>query len=626
MAARCDGFDEHDSCVMAIAASVVVPIIEPSPRRERASSMREHDENRVSVAVLHDLLDEMGETAALVEPDGTVVTINRVGCERFGITLDAVVGRCIYDFMPPDVAHTRRAVVDDVLATGRPRWFSDRRGDRWYETRIVPVGGHDGRPQQIAVYARDVTRRRSLELARQRNQHDVEQVLAHLPLAVLTIGDDLRVQWGNQRAAAMAGVGATALAGRSPGEVLRCLNRLDDPDGCGHGDRCATCPLRQGATEALATGEPRRGVEVTLTAEDGEEAACRHLVADFVPTTLAGHSGLLVYLQDVTHLRNTEQDLELKGLALDQIADRVTMTDVDGNVLYVNDAVCRMLGRCRKEIVGASVREFGEDQAHGATQEEIIAGTGEHGSWRGEVVNVTPEGREVVLDCRTQRIHDDRGDVVAYCGVSTDITERKRQEERLRESERRFRHLHEQLPIGYFCLDADGYYLDTNPAWQEMVQSTREGLHRRHFSGHVAVDHEVQFRKALDALVDGQSLQVELQVRRRDGTGVTVFCVGRAVLDETGGGHVSHWVAVDVSERRNLEEQLRQSQKMDALGRLAAGVAHDFNNQITVIRGYCDMLLEAADDGSEAHHALDQIQRASERANATTNHLLAFSR
>ena len=537
-----------------------------------------------------------------------------------------MVGTSIYDHLPADLARFRKQVIDDALATGQSRWFSDRRSGRWYENRIVPIGGDGQRRALAAIYARDITERRRLELAHRSQCGELETVISHVPVAVLLLDDDGRVRWGNQRAAEMAGTTAVALVGSSPGKIVHCLNRLDDERGCGHGDDCARCPLRLGARAAVESGRPTRRVEASFVRDPGRVSERRHLIADFVPSTMSGQMGLLVYLQDVTELRDTEQDLELKGLALDQIADRVTMTDVDGNVIYVNDAVCRMFGRRREQILGTNIQEFGEDLVRGGTPNAILSDTAERGCWRGEVVNFTPEGREVVLDCRTQRIHDDRGEVVAYCGVSTDITERKRQEERLRESERRFRRLHEQLPIGYFCLDADGYYVDTNPAWQEIVQSTREGLHRRHFCGHVTAHHEMRFCKALDFIVDGQSQQVELKVRRRDGTAVTVFCVGRAVLDEDEGNHVSHWVAVDVSERRNLEEQLRQSQKMDALGRLAAGVAHDFNNQITVIRGYCDMLLEMAEVGPETHHALDQILRASERATATTSHLLAFSR
>jgi PAS domain S-box-containing protein len=119
---------------------------------------------------------------------------------------------------------------------------------------------------------------------------------------------------------------------------------------------------------------------------------------------------------------------------------------------------------------------------------------------------------------------------------------------------------------------------------------------------------------------------VETEWKRKDGRIITVSLVGRAI-DQDRHGSAGHEIFVeDISRRRLSEEQLRQSQKMEAIGQLAAGVAHDFNNLLTVILGYTDMLLDQLGGTQRIGHDLGEIKRAADRATALTRQLLAFGR
>jgi signal transduction histidine kinase len=119
---------------------------------------------------------------------------------------------------------------------------------------------------------------------------------------------------------------------------------------------------------------------------------------------------------------------------------------------------------------------------------------------------------------------------------------------------------------------------------------------------------------------------LELQMKRRDGTAISVRLSGRVVSDEAGHRLYCECIAEDVTERRALEQQLRQAQKMEAVGRLAGGVAHDFNNLLTVIKGYTEIVREDLGSSYPHRQELEEALNAAERAATLTRQLLAFSR
>jgi len=132
--------------------------------------------------------------------------------------------------------------------------------------------------------------------------------------------------------------------------------------------------------------------------------------------------------------------------------------------------------------------------------------------------------------------------------------------------------------------------------------------------------------KLRSAVATGDTIEFEYRARRKDGDYRTLWEQGRAVRNVTGRvirvvGFIS-----DITERRALEDQLRQAQKMEAVGRLAGGVAHDFNNLLTIISGYSAMQLERTAPSDAVHHEAEQIKAAADRAAALTRQLLAFSR
>jgi PAS domain S-box-containing protein len=198
-------------------------------------------------------------------------------------------------------------------------------------------------------------------------------------------------------------------------------------------------------------------------------------------------------------------------------------------------------------------------------------------------------------------------------------------QENLRRSELNFRSLVTNAPYGICRCDSTGKILDANPAFLELLGHTSTGeLVGQHIFGLYA-DNDKWFDLA-DFLRSSEPFKgLTAEWKRKDNTTTVVRVSGRSVANG-GEGLVFELFAEDVTERRALEQQLRQSQKMEAIGRLAGGIAHDFNNLLMVISGYSEFLLERL--GAEPHlrGPAQEIASAAERASSLTRQLLAFSR
>jgi two-component system, cell cycle sensor histidine kinase and response regulator CckA len=198
----------------------------------------------------------------------------------------------------------------------------------------------------------------------------------------------------------------------------------------------------------------------------------------------------------------------------------------------------------------------------------------------------------------------------------------------LRESEERFRTMFASAPTAIMLFDREGRILSANRSAETMFgYSEQEMLGRMPTS----------FRHPDDAAAGDQAfaevLRGERDSYRREGsfvtgTGSTLVAHLAMALVRDADGKPGYLIgmAEDVTQQRQLEEQLRQSQKLEAIGRLAGGVAHDFNNMLTAIGGYTALALEHAEAGSTLRGDLDEIRKATDRAALLTRQLLAFSR
>jgi PAS domain S-box-containing protein len=205
--------------------------------------------------------------------------------------------------------------------------------------------------------------------------------------------------------------------------------------------------------------------------------------------------------------------------------------------------------------------------------------------------------------------------------------DRKRNEQALRRSEVRYRSLVQTAVYGIYRSSLEGRFLDVNPAligmlgYNDAIEVLALDPQKDVFVVPAEYNRLVEeFRR--NGRMDG----FEVRWKRKDGNTITVRISGRAVAGGDEPSNVLEAIAEDITERRVLEDQFRQSQKMEAVGRLAGGIAHDFNNLLMVISGYTEVLLYHLSPGHPLHAKAEAIQQASDRATTLTRQLLAFSR
>jgi PAS domain S-box-containing protein len=214
-----------------------------------------------------------------------------------------------------------------------------------------------------------------------------------------------------------------------------------------------------------------------------------------------------------------------------------------------------------------------------------------------------------------------------------DITERKRTEETLRKSEERFKELYDNAPLGYHEYDAEGRITRVNRTELEMLGYTAEEMLGRYVWDFIVegVSHEVVKAKLGGKLPPDRA--IERTYRRKDGIIFPVLIQDRLIKDDEGRITGIRTTIQDITERKraekemaDLQEQLRQSQRIEAIGRLTGGIAHDFNNLLTVIEGYSQLSLLQLKEGDPLKGNIEEIENASQRGADLTQQLLAFSR
>jgi two-component system, cell cycle sensor histidine kinase and response regulator CckA len=345
-----------------------------------------------------------------------------------------------------------------------------------------------------------------------------------------------------------------------------------------------------------------------------------------------GREAKLVMLRDITKQKQAEEALrhaERKyRLIFEEAIVGIYQSTPDGRILSANPAMLEMFGL----NPGEEMTHFTDVQTQvyvdPARRNEFKRVMAEQGIVRHFEAQVyRKDGSKMWVSVNGRAVRD--GDsIVHYEGSLEDVTQRKELADRLLVAQDQYREIVNNAAVGIFQSTPEGRYLTVNAAMAKMMgyDSPSELItHVENIAHQLYVDPKRREELRRVAQEQGVVHNFECELYRKDGSRMWISANVRAVFKD---GLVVRYEGMneDITQRKQLEDQLRQALKMEAVGQLAGGVAHDFNNALAVITGYSDLLQMSLPSGSASHRHAEEIAKAGRRAAALTRQLLAFSR
>ncbi len=300
--------------------------------------------------------------------------------------------------------------------------------------------------------------------------------------------------------------------------------------------------------------------------------------------------------------------------------------DAEFRYTFVGPQVERLLGYSPEEVLGKTPFDLMPPDEARRIRGQLVGLEAPRPIDRLRNANLHRSGNVVILETSAVPIFDDEGAHRGYRGIDRDITARDAAERALAASEARLQSIFRAAPTG-IGLVSQRRILDVNARVSEMTGYTREELVGQSSLMLYPSEEEFAFvgEEKYRQIALGGTGTVETQWRCKDGRIIDVLLSSTPLdLEDLDKGVT--FTALDITERKELEARLRQSEKMEAVGHLAGGVAHDFNNMLQAIGGFSELALSELDDGHPAAESIEQVTRVSARAAALTRQLLAFSR
>ena len=342
----------------------------------------------------------------------------------------------------------------------------------------------------------------------------------------------------------------------------------------------------------------------------------------------------LAVQEDITDRKRTEQALRERDERFQQLADNINevffVQDIQfRETLYISPAYEKVWGRTCQSLYD-DPRSF-LDPVPPEDQARLIASIArnQQGEDGGDVDFrvVRPDGDVRWMLAHAVPVRNAQGEVYRIAGVALDITERRRAEEALRANEQRLRTLFETVHLLVLGLDVQGDVEYVNPFFLEVTGYTRDEMIGRSWFEFLPKAQRESLQGVFGELIKSEAhSHYENPIVTKKGEERLIAWNNTVPRDAQGRPTGTLSIGEDITERQRLEQQLRQAQKMEAIGRLAGGVAHDFNNVLTAIFGYTDLMSEDLPPDSPLQPDVAEVRKAAQRAAGLTRQLLAFSR
>ncbi|MEE9140724.1 MAG: PAS domain S-box protein [Alphaproteobacteria bacterium] len=574
---------------------------------------------------LRAIVDTAAEAIITIDSRGIIQSFNKAAETIFGHSAEEAVGRNVSMLMPSPECESHDRYISDYLkggaakCIGRRREVTGRRKDgSAFPMELLVSEVRLGGRRTFTGIMRDCTEPKRAEEALRGSEQRFRALYDDNPSMYFTLDGEGTILSVNRFGADQLGFAVEELVGDT---VLKIFDDDHKPAAGGHLRTCLSAPGKVHRWEILKVRKDGTEMWVEETARAVEQPG--------------GEPIVFVVCEDITERKRAEDALqeseERFRATFEQAAVGIDQCAPDGRYLRVNQRLCEITGYGRDEMLGRRCQNITHPDDLKADLEQkarVLAGEIRTGVM--EKRYVRKDGSVVWVNRTITVVRDPGGHPHYLLSVIEDITERKQAEVALRESEQRIRAIMDNVADAVVTIDEEGRIESFNPAAESLFGYKAVEVIGRNV-GIVAPEpehsrHDGYIRRYLDtgkARILGTGPR-ELVACRKDGS---TFPMELAVSEMFLGDRRTFIGTMhDLTDRKAMDEQLREAQKMEAVGQLTGGIAHDFNNLLSVILGNTELLAEHVEEDERGRKFAGTVRTAALRAAELTQKLLAFSR
>jgi len=523
---------------------------------------------------LKSLFNHSPETSMLLDRDGRIITINRVGSDRLGKTKDDLKGDIIFDFFPPSVAKIRKSMIKEVIAKKESLRFSDSREDVAFENWIYPILDSQGEVERIAIFASDITNIIEANKALVESEEKYRTLVEKAKDGIVIIQDGI-VKFVNKSLAEMSG--------RSIDEIIGTpFQQNIHPD--------ALEKVSERYKDRLAGLSVPSIYETVLIRANGEKVIAE-LNAAIIP--YQNRPADLVFVRDISERKQMMKELkeseERYRTLITTMGEGVWLTDSRDRTIFTNRALRKMLGYSEEELKDQIVTDFLAPESWKVFENVVKRRIDEKKrSSTYELTWIKKDGSSCITRVTGTLLLDEEGKLTSSFGIFTDITVEKHIEQSLQESEEKYRNLVERANDGITILQ-DRILIYANPSLSEILGYSIPELLGEPFTTFIHPDYLAEVDDYYTRRMVGEDVRpiYDSKFRKKDGSSIDVE-VNAGII--TYQGKPADLVFVrDISERKRTEELLKQIKMEEE--RYYAMLAHFINNDLQKIVNNLDYLL-----------------------------------